>query len=189
MMTPSSLSWPFEQLNQHPGDELLLSWLLEEVAPDTAEPVAEHLYVCHRCTRRLGALRNVIGALPEMRRLAHHPIQTRTSLQALERRGARLQHIEGRDCEEVMTALAPETDVLVMHLPVPGVANDRLTVTLCTRDGEPILTLKDVKRDGDEILLTCHRRLALSTPALRVQIEDPVRAGIVCDVIFSQPGG
>ena len=194
MTTAASFGSAFVDFAEHPADELLLAWLLEETAPDVAEPVAEHLYVCNRCTDRVASLRHVVGALPQMRRLGHHPIQSRASLTELEARGARLQHIVGRHGAEVVTAVAETTDIVVMHLPVPLDPGARkrgrgtLTVTLSSPTSPPFFTLGNVVPDADEILLACHRALALSNPSLRVRVEDRPRGVVLCEALFVQPG-
>jgi hypothetical protein len=181
-------SLAFADPPDHPLDEALVGWLLEPADADLDgdEPVAEHLFGCDRCTARVDGLRAVTAALAELQRHSHDPIQTRAGVAALERRGERVQHFFGGDGVRIEGTIARESDIVIMHLPVPLTATGPLTVTLCDPDGQPFFEIVSAgARDPGEVLLACHRAIADGNPVLRVQVRDEA-AALLCDAVFAQ---
>jgi hypothetical protein len=169
----------------HPPDEALLAWMLDPTDLDQ-EPVADHLFACARCSARTLSLRTVVGALAQMQRHAHEPIQTRQSLAALEARGERLQHFFGVDGGEVTGELSADADIVIMHLPVPGAADSPLTVSLCEPDGRVFASMPAAGAEDGEVMLACYRRVAQGNQCLRVKVTRAGSEEVLCDARFAQ---
>jgi hypothetical protein len=180
-------SLAFQDPALHPLDEALVGWMLGPAELDGDEPVAAHLFECGRCTGRIEQLRTVVGALADLQRHAHRPIQTRASLAALEQRGERLQHLHGRNGGEVTSPISGEADIIILHLPVAGADDAPLVVSLCAPHGQAFIEFPAERAEAGEVLLACHRFVAQGTPTLRVMVSRRPDGAVLCDALFSQP--
>lgn len=161
----------------HLSDEALIAWL---EAPGDDDALERHVLSCEQCSARALRLEGLLEALDEIRGLAHAPIQSADAIAALEARGVRVFHATGRAGAEVAAVIAPETDVVVMHLPVRATREDALTLSLLAPNGYAFKTIPARLSGAEEpeVLLACHSIVATSVDALRVRVERTFPGGV-----------
>ncbi len=157
----------------HPSGELLAAYWLGELSEADALALEEHVFGCGPCTTASARM----AALPRALAFAVPPVITTAE-------GTRLQALDAR---VVRTHIAPgargladfsggaEAQLMVLEADLRGA--ERVEVTLCARDGTPLIPRVDAPFDADAgtITVAC-RGYYLKNQALPLEITLQVEA-------------
>jgi len=134
----------------HPGTETLAAYWLRELSEPDALALEEHLFGCEPCTAASARM----AALPRALAFAVPPLITTAEaarLQALDPRIVRTRIApDGRGVADFSSGVPAQ--LMVLEADLRDV--ERVEVTLCARDGTPLLPSRDAPFDAEAGTLT-----------------------------------
>lgn len=166
-----------------------IEWWQGEIESAELDALEEHLFECDLCTHEvtaLSALAEGLFALGDTRDLP--PVITEDVLERLET-NANVAVYRARSGAEVHALLDPENEFVVLRLATDLSRLFSLDVQFRGPNEEVYFELKDVPFSSDEVIVACHRHVALTSPEVRLRFfgeEDGERTEVARVTLFNR---
>jgi anti-sigma factor RsiW len=163
-------------------DDLLLRYVTGDLADDEEAAFEARLFEDEALAKdaaRLWMVRELLRGMGARGPIV--PVVTDAELRALR---ARVVITDHHPRDGVITSRIGEEDFVAAHVPLQTDAA-RVHVVLLTADGEPYFRVHEApwERGAGEIILLCHREVAVATGRLHVKVVDDADAELAAVII------